>query len=159
MREHQAMVFSMARRIVRDPSLAEEIAQDVFLELHNALPSLASQDHVAHWLRRVTVHRSIDAARRRLRRPQDYTAVSFTDPAVAEPAARTRENDLWLTERLKQAVASLPLVPRTVIVLRYQEELMPEEIAEMLSMPVATVKSHLQRALKVLRRRMQRLHS
>jgi RNA polymerase sigma-70 factor (ECF subfamily) len=42
-----------------------------------------------------------------------------------------------------------------VIVLRYQEELGPEEIAELLGMPVATVKSHLQRALKVLRARMQ----
>jgi RNA polymerase sigma-70 factor (ECF subfamily) len=159
MRRHQAMVFSMARRIVRDPSLAEEIAQDVFLELHHALPSLASQDHVAHWLRRVTVHRSIDEARRRLRRPQDHAAVSFTDPGVVEPSSPPKERDPWRTERLRQMVASLPLVPRTVIVLRYQEELMPEEIAEMLSMPVATVKSHLQRALKVLRGKLQRLHS
>jgi RNA polymerase sigma-70 factor, ECF subfamily len=156
MREHQSMVFSIARRIVRDPSLAEEVAQDVFLELYGQLPSLASQEHVVHWLRRVTVHRSIDQARRRLRRPQDYAAVSFAAPGVAEPAAVQRETDPWQTDRLRQMIASLPIVPRTVIVLRYQEDLMPEEIAALLAMPVATVKSHLQRALKVLRAKAQR---
>ena len=151
------MVFSMARRIVRDPSLAEEIAQDVFLELHDALPSLASEDHVVHWLRRVTVHRAIDQARRRQRRPQDHAAVSLATPGVAEPTAETRNRDPWLAERLRAMVDRLPVVPRTVVTLRYQEELMPEEIAAVLEMPVATVKSHLQRSLKVLRARAARL--
>jgi RNA polymerase sigma-70 factor (ECF subfamily) len=155
MREHQSMVFSIARRIVHDPSLAEEVAQDVFFELYGQLPSLASEEHVVHWLRRVTVHRSIDQARRRLRRPQDHGAVSFAEPGVAEPVAASKDADPWLAERLRQMIASLPIVPRTVIVLRYQEGLGPEEIAAMLEMPVATVKSHLQRALKVLRAKMQ----
>ncbi|HZY72476.1 MAG TPA: sigma-70 family RNA polymerase sigma factor [Edaphobacter sp.] len=157
MLEHQSMVFSIARRIVRDPSLAEEIAQDVFLELHDALPSLASEDHVVHWLRRVTVHRAIDEARRMLRRPQDHAAVSFATPGVAEPAAEMRNRDPWLASRLRTMVDALPVMPRTVMVLRYQEELMPEEIAAVLEMPVATVKSHLQRSLKVLRAKAARL--
>jgi RNA polymerase sigma-70 factor, ECF subfamily len=156
MREHQSMVFSIARRIVHDPSLAEEVAQDVFLELYGQLPALASEEHVVHWLRRVTVHRSIDQARRRLRRPQDHAAVSFAAPGVAEPVAAQQEKDPWLADRLRQMIASLPIVPRTVVVLRYQEDLMPEEIAALLAMPVATVKSHLQRALKVLRAKAQR---
>jgi RNA polymerase sigma-70 factor (ECF subfamily) len=159
MREHQSMVFSIARRIVHDPSLAEEVAQDVFFELYEQLPSLESEEHVVHWLRRVTVHRSIDQARRRLRRPQDYAAVSFAEPGVMEPAAATRDGvqeiDPWLAGRLREMIAALPVVPRTVIVLRYQEGLGPEEIAGVLEMPVATVKSHLQRALKVLRAKMQ----
>ena len=153
------MVFSIARRIVHDPSLAEEVAQDVFLELYEHLPSLASADHVVHWLRRVTVHRSIDQARRRLRRPQDHAAVSFTEPGVAEPAAVSQETDPWLAERLRQMIEALPIMPRTVIVLRYQEGLGPEEIAAVLEMPVPTVKSHLQRALKVLRAKSQRLRN
>jgi RNA polymerase sigma-70 factor (ECF subfamily) len=69
--------------------------------------------------------------------------------------AASKESDPWLTERLREMIASLPIVPRTVIVLRYQEGLGPEEIAAVLEMPVATVKSHLQRALKVLRAKMQ----
>jgi RNA polymerase sigma-70 factor (ECF subfamily) len=159
MLEHQSMVFSIARRIVHDPSLAEEVAQDVFLELYEHLPSLASEEHVVHWLRRVTVHRSIDQARRRLRRPQDHAAMSFAEPGVAEPAAVSQQSDPWLAERLRQMIDALPIMPRTVIVLRYQEGLGPEEIAAVLEMPVATVKSHLQRALKVLRAKSQRLRN
>src|ERR1700755_917197 len=90
MREHQSIVFSIARRIVHDPSLAEEVAQDVFLELYGYLPSLASEEHVVHWLRRVTVHRSIDQARRRLRRPPDHAAVSFKEAGGAEPAGASQ---------------------------------------------------------------------
>ena len=153
------MVFSIARRIVHDPSLAEEVAQDVFLELYGHMASLASEEHVVHWLRRVTVHRSIDQARRRLRRPQDYAAASFAEPGVAEPAAVSEHSDPWLAERLRQMIEALPIMPRTVIVLRYQEGLGPEEIAAVLEMPVATVKSHLQRALKVLRAKSQRLRN
>ena len=159
MLEHQSMVFSIALRILGDPSMAEEAAQDVFLELHAKLGELASEAHVLYWLRRVTVHRSIDQARRRLRRPQDHAAVSFAAPGVAEPAAVEQETDPWLADRLQQMIASLPIVPRTVIILRYQEGLMPEEIAVLLDMPVATVKSHLQRALKVLRIKAKRLHN
>jgi RNA polymerase sigma-70 factor (ECF subfamily) len=47
------MVFSIALRILGDPSTAEEAAQDVFLELHAKLGELASEEHVLHWLRRV----------------------------------------------------------------------------------------------------------
>jgi RNA polymerase sigma-70 factor, ECF subfamily len=159
MRAHQSMVFSIARRIVQDTALAEEVAQDVFLELHSQFQFLASEEHVIHWLRRVTVHRAIDAARRRLRRPQDYAAISFAEPGVAEPAQDSRSSDPWLRQRLEEMVASLPIIPRTVIALRYQEDLMPEEIAGLLEMPVATVKSHLQRSLKVLRAKAQRLRN
>ena len=59
-REHQAMVFSMACRYLRNRALAEEIAQDVFLQLYRKLPTLESSDHVLHWLRWVTAHRLID---------------------------------------------------------------------------------------------------
>src|SRR6187402_3783714 len=52
--EHSSMVFSVALRLLGDRGVAEEVAQDVFLELHSWLPRLESADHVRHWLRRVT---------------------------------------------------------------------------------------------------------
>jgi RNA polymerase sigma-70 factor (ECF subfamily) len=83
--------------------------------------------------------------------------VGLATPGAVEPAAEARNSDPWLAERLRVMVDALPVVPRTVVALRYQEELMPEEIAALLEMPVATVKSHLQRSLKVLRARAARL--
>ena len=61
-----------------------------------------------------------------------------------------------LDETLRRLVASLPETPRMVMVLRYQEELDPSEIAQILEMPLATVKSHLQRSLALLREKLAR---
>jgi RNA polymerase sigma-70 factor, ECF subfamily len=154
MLEHQSMVFSIALRILGDHSAAEEAAQDVFLELHGKLDELESDGHVLYWLRRVTVHRAIDELRRRERRPEvvmDWNEL----PEMAGSAAETA--DPLLRERLQQLVGSLPPVPRSVLVLRYQEDMSPEEIGDVLRMPVATVKSHLQRTLRLLREKAARV--
>ena len=123
------MVFSIALRILGDRPAAEEAAQDVFLELHDKLDELSGDEHVLHWLRRVTVHRAIDAVRRRTRRPEiAMDAAELPELEVESEAARP-EFDPWRSRQLRQLVESLPVAPRTVLVLRYQEDLMPEEIA------------------------------
>jgi RNA polymerase sigma-70 factor (ECF subfamily) len=147
------MVFSIALRVVADRSAAEEVAQDVFLELHAKLPQLASPEHILFWLRKVAIHRAIDYLRKQARRPEE----AFDPNELPEIAIDDDPGDPLLSRQLRQLVASLPEVQRTVIVLRYQEDLMPEEIAAMLSMPVATVKSHLQRTLRLLREKAARV--
>jgi RNA polymerase sigma-70 factor, ECF subfamily len=154
MLEHQSMVFSIALRILGDREAAEETAQDVFLELHGKLCELESDAHVLYWLRRVTVHRAIDELRRRERRPE--VAMDWNElPEMAESTVETA--DPLLRERLEQLVGSLPPVPRSVLVLRYQEDMSPDEIGAVLKMPVATVKSHLQRTLRLLRNKAARV--
>ena len=154
MLEHQSMVFSIALRILGDRSAAEEAAQDVFLELHAKLGELASEEHVRYWLRRVTVHRSIDRVRRRRRQPE----VAMDWQELPEPPWHTpAQRDPLLSRWLQQLVSSLPVVARTVMVLRYQEDMSPEEISRALDMPVATVKSHLQRSLRLLREKSSRV--
>jgi RNA polymerase sigma-70 factor (ECF subfamily) len=63
--------------------------------------------------------------------------------------------DPLLKQYIGQLVAALPEIPRLIVILRYQEDLAPAEIAEILDMPNATVKSHLQRALALLRRKVE----
>src|SRR5438477_10944781 len=91
-REHQAMVFSMACRFLRNRALAEEIAQDVFLQLYRKLPTLESSHHVLHWLRSVTANRLIDCSRRQQRRPQ----LPLDD--APEPAAPANDHDPLLAD-------------------------------------------------------------
>ena len=146
---HQAMVFSIAFHFLQDHSAAEDLAQDVFLQLYRHLGALQSADHVTFWLRRVTTHRCIDRSRRRR-----FRFLSLD--AVPEPAADTRSADPLLSRRLRALVGALPAPARMAVVLRYQEDLTPEEIARVLDRPVATVKSQLQRALKTLREKMVR---
>jgi RNA polymerase sigma-70 factor, ECF subfamily len=149
-RQHQAMVFSIAYHLLHDRTLAEEVAQDVFLQLNSCLPKLQSAEHVLFWLRKVTVHRAIDAARSRKSRPE----IALEE--VPEPSNTPSVPDPLLSARLRQLVASLPENARAVVVLRYQEDMGPEEISRALAMPVATVKSHLQRALAMLRDKVTR---
>ena len=147
---HQSMVFSLSYHFLRDRGLAEEVAQEVFLALHRHLGEIQSAGHAVFWLRKVTVQRAIDEARKRSRRPQ----VALAD--VAEPAAAVVPGDPLLGDLLRRLVASLPETPRLVTILRYQEDLDPGDIAELLNMPLATVKSHLQRSLTMLREKLAR---
>jgi len=149
-RRHQSMVYSIAQHFLADRPAAEELAQDVFLQLHATLAKLKSEEHVKFWLRKVTAHRCVDYQRRR-RLPQ----VSLED--APEPATEAQTSDPLVAKRLRQLVASLPEKQRMVVILRYQEDMMPEDIADVLTMPVATVKSHLQRALAMLREKVTRV--
>lgn len=146
-REHQAMVFSMACRYLRNRALAEEIAQDVFLQLYRKLPALESPDHVLHWLRWVTAHRLIDHSRHEKRRRQSPLE-DAPEPAAVDPESNS---DPLLADMLRELVATLPENARVVMILRYQEDLDPMDIARALDTPVATVKSHLQRSLALLK--------
>ncbi len=145
LQSQQGMVFSLAYHFLHDAGAAEEVAQDVFLELSRRLSEFVTDAHITFWLRRVTSHRCIDYARKRKARP----FVALND--VPEPSVPTESGDILLNQKLRILIASLPEKPRMVMVLRYQEDLMPEEIAELLRMPVRTVKSHLQRSLATLR--------
>ncbi len=144
--EHQSMVFSLALRLTGDRGLAEEIAQDVFLELDRNLGKIQSPEHACHWLRRVTMSRSADALRRRRVRRMDL----WVEIGEAH-ASHCEETPSPLGTRLEYLLTTLPEAQRAVLVLRYQEDLAPEEIAATMDAPLATVKSNLQRGLKLLR--------
>jgi RNA polymerase sigma-70 factor (ECF subfamily) len=148
--QHQAMVYSIGLRFLRDAAAAEDIAQDVFLELHRNIGAIESEAHLLFWLRRVAVRKCIDHARKMKLRPR----VGLED--APEPAERPRESDPLLRAQVRAVVAALPANMRAAIVLRYQEEMEPAEIAQALGVPVGTVKSTLHRALEMLRTKLAR---
>lgn len=142
------MVYSVAYHFLQDHSAAEELAQEVFLELYRHWPEIQSREHRLFWLRKVTSRRCIDQTRRRKLRnhvsledaPEPFTFMPATDPV--------------LKRYIEQLLAKLQEAPRMIVILRYQEGMEPAEIAELLDMPLATVKSHLQRSLALLRRKL-----
>lgn len=148
----QARVFSIAFRILGESGAAEEVAQDVFLELHRVLPRLESEEHVRAWLRRVACHRATDALRRRAARG-DAAAEEYQDGMALRPVVREL---MPVMNRVEQLLLTLPPAQRTVMLLRYQEDLEPEDIAIELKMPLATVRSYLQRGVKMLRAKAER---
>jgi RNA polymerase sigma-70 factor (ECF subfamily) len=148
--DNQSLVFSLAVRFLRDREGAEELAQDVFLQLYRKLGQIESPAHATGWLRRTVCHRCIDEARKRRLRPR------IGLDSVPEPLAEAPNPDPLLNDRLRRMVEELPENARMVVLLRYQEDLDPMDIAGMLNMPVSTVKSHLHRSLAVLRGRLEK---
>jgi RNA polymerase sigma-70 factor (ECF subfamily) len=148
--QHQSMVFSIALRVTGEYGVAEEVAQDAFLELHRSGDKLESEDHVRFWLRRVTVHRATDALRSRQRRPEASAEEWMDEQHTEVSEARL---DFGIAARLDELLRTLPEQMRVAVVLRYQEEMLPDEIAALLGQPVATVKSNLQRGLQLMRRK------
>ena len=135
---------------MRSAAQAEEIAQDIFLELYKNLAKIESVAHLVFWLRRSTTNRCIDQSRRLAYR----TEVPIND--TFHPATPVDVGDAMLNESVRKHVADLPEWQRAVVVLRYQEDMDPGEIADVLQIPVNTVKSRLHRALGTLRQTLER---
>lgn len=141
---HQSMVYSLCWHFFRNRALAEEIAQDVFLQLFRSLDSIESPQHLEAWLRRTASNRCIDHYRKRGRQGE------VPLEGLVEPASPVPTGDPLMIGMVRKLVASLPDAQRMVVVLRYQEDLDATEIATTLGMPVQTVWSHLRRAIAML---------
>jgi len=147
-RAHQDSVYSLALRLLRVPQDAEELAQDVFVAAHRHLARIASDAHLIFWLRRTVCHRAIDRLRRR---PPQPAVPLESEEAAACVALPESSHDPLLERSLRDLVLRLPPAARAVVLLRYQEDLDPTEIAAVLGIPLNTVKSHLKRSLASLR--------
>ena len=145
---YQGMVYSIALRITGDAGTAEEVAQDAFLALHRAAVKPVGE-HLKFWLRRVAVQESLDALRRRARRPEagaeEWMEESHSPGEMPAPGV--------LEGRIEELLATLPEAMRVAVTLRYGEEMRVDEIAALLEQPVASVKSNLQRGLGLLRKK------
>lgn len=145
---HQSMVFSIAYHFFGDRTVAEEIAQDVFLQLYRSMDTIDGDSHLLFWMRQVTTRRCIDQGRR-----AKFRRVALEDAGELE--AVTPQRDPLLEQKLRRELEELPPMQRLVVSLRYQEDLDPMDIAAIVELPVNTVKSHLHRALGALRRKLE----
>ena len=143
-REHQDMVFSIAWHFLHDRDRAEEIAQEVFLQLYRTLGEIESSAHLTFWLRRVTANRCIDESRR-----GRWRIVTLDE--ASDVARDADDTDPLLVRKVGQMMQRLPAQQRLALTMRYQEGLDPSEIGAVLDMPLNTVKSHLRRGLSALR--------
>jgi RNA polymerase sigma-70 factor (ECF subfamily) len=144
---YKDLVFALIARTTSDRSRAEDLAQDVFLQLYRKLDSIESLEHLGFWLRRVAANLAIDW----LRRPHNATQ-AFEEGA--EMPAYHADGDPLLSRELTRLLGELAPAARAVMILRYQEDQDVAEIATALDMPVNTVKSHIKRSLTALRGKM-----
>ena len=146
-------VTAICRRIVGDPTEAQDIAQDAFLQAYRGLATYRGTAPFSAWLRRIAIRAAI--ARVAARRDETTLDAEALDPRAA--ALQSGDDPefaaLAVEERaaIVDAISALPDVQREAIVLRFFGDLSLQEIAANTDLPVGTVKSRLHRGIAALR--------
>ena len=158
-RAYQAPVVNLAWRITGSADDAAEVAQETFIRVLRSLASYDPERPFRSWIFKIASNLSLDAIRRRKRRPVSFEDLSEEDGPTIEPADPGPGPDEgmrleWAAERFEALVTELPEHYRAILHLRYREEMPYEEIAETMGIPLGTVKVRLHRAHEFLRRRL-----
>ena len=156
---HRGLVYRTALAITGDVEAAADLLQEVFLRLHRFASHIDSSRPLEPWLYRMTTNLSYTWVKRhnRLLRPLEDVADWITGNRKDIPAVRIEMNESW--RQIQQAMSSLPLSHRGVVVLYYIDDLSIQEIAEILDIPVGTVKSRLHYSRQALRKSLDMLQN
>ncbi len=139
---YRRRVFGLAYSLLRDRGAAEDLAQEVFVKLWQALPRYDGRAQLSTWIYAITRNAAISALRGRRR------SISMSDPAVLDEVegrgattdAEPEDAAIW------RQVEALPEKQRQAVILYYQDERTVDEVAALMGLPVNTVKTHLHRA-------------
>jgi RNA polymerase sigma-70 factor (ECF subfamily) len=139
-------LHSVARRILRDPYLAEDATQRALLDVWRNLPRLRDPDRFEAWAHRLIVNACLAEARRERRHRGNLRLVATDEPVVLDSTS-----NIATQHQLDQAFRQLGVEHRTVVVLIHYVGLTTAEAAEVMGTPVGTVRSRLHYALKSMR--------
>jgi RNA polymerase sigma-70 factor, ECF subfamily len=146
---HSTVVYSMARKILKTQSDAEEVMQDVFVRVWNKASDFdASRGTVLAWLMTIAHHTAVDVYRRNQNRP----TVELDDNALNIASHNANATDLVLDQMIAaNALAMLEATDRLVLEALYFEGLSQSQLAARIGLPLGTLKSRARSALQRLR--------
>ncbi|MDX2206587.1 MAG: sigma-70 family RNA polymerase sigma factor [Gemmatimonadales bacterium] len=161
-RRYQRPVFSLIYRMVRDRELAEDLAQETFVKVLNAIESYRPEYKFSSWIFKIANNASIDHLRRRSLdtlsldgspHAESSEAIEATRLQISDssedPLAEVANQELGVL--IERAIGELRPEYRSCILLRHVEGRPYEEIAEILDLPLGTVKTYIHRARNELR--------
>ena len=155
--KYQHKIVQLVNRFVKDPSEAQDVAQEAFIKAYRALGNFRGDSAFYTWLYRIAINTAKNYLVSRSRRYSDYE-VDVQDAEQVENAPQlkgmdTPDNVLMneqIIEAIKSAIEKLPEEMRTAIMLREFEGLSYEEIAQAMECPVGTVRSRIFRAREAI---------
>ena len=161
-RRYQRPVFSLVFRMVRDRELAEDLAQETFVKVLNAIDSYRPEYKFSSWIFKIANNAAIDHLRRRSLDTLSLDGSPHAETAEAIEATTLQISDgaespldevanRELGSRIERAINRLRPEYRNCILLRHVEGRPYEEIAEILDLPLGTVKTYIHRARNELR--------
>jgi RNA polymerase sigma-70 factor (ECF subfamily) len=157
-------VFNLVVRILQDETEAEDVAQNVFIQVHRSAARYKPSAKFTTWLFTIARNLCLNEIRRRSRHPADSIDVTpdpadetaprqFEDVTVTAPDAAALQREL--AGKVEEALAALPENQRTAILLFQREELSYEEIAGVIGCSLSSVKSLIFRARETLKERLK----
>lgn len=154
LRRHYDRVHAVCRRVTGSPHDAGDAAQEAMISIVRGLPRFDGRSAFSTWVHRIATNAALDEVRRRNRRPAPHRTDDDRAAAVdpADGSADRRIDAVADRLTLDEAVAALPEEFRTAVVLRDVADLDYREIAEVLGVPVGTVKSRIARGRGLLAR-------
>ena len=160
--QHQNRVFNLCYWVLNDHEAAADAAQDAFVRAFRAIGSFRGEAAFSTWLHRIAVNVALNAARSRRHAPVPFSTLENDEtgsrpPEPVEPVDNPQEilNRRERRRAVHCALAELPEHHRFVLVLFDIEGYSYEEIAELLELPLGTVKSRLNRARLALRDKLE----
>jgi RNA polymerase sigma-70 factor (ECF subfamily) len=161
-RSHQQRIYRVLLGMVRDSDAAETLTQECFLKAYQRRASFRGEASVGVWLLKIAVNLARDHRRSRLREFWHRLSSSFEDVADLEqrlPDTHASQERVLLGREevatVWSAVEKLSSQQRAIFILRFVEEMSLEEIAEVTSLKLGTVKTHLFRAVHAVRQRLK----
>ncbi|MBA2682045.1 MAG: sigma-70 family RNA polymerase sigma factor [Ktedonobacteraceae bacterium] len=153
---HQRRVFNLVFRLLQNYEEANEVTQDAFFSAWQGLPSFRGDARFSTWLYRIAYNCALKQLEQRKRDNALQAAIQ------AEPLDNDDQIDAQLDAHDRQAIVrehllTLPTKYRAVLILRHLQEMTYEEMAEILTMPIGTIKTHLFRARNLLKQRLEAL--
>jgi len=158
---HQGIIFIDVLGYVRDPEVAKDLTQDAFIKAYLTLRSLRDCAKFKPWMRRIAYRLCIDWFRSPRRKERAFAQVinnSESDLLVVDSSPSVEETVEKRDRKriILEVLDSLPAEYRSVVLLRYMEELSYEEISAYLRVPLSTVKWRLHVAVRLLRNKLDR---
>lgn len=156
---YKDIVYAVAYRFARDPDLALDLAQDVFIRAYRGIRSFKGRSRFSTWLYRIAMNTCIDYTRRRARSvdsrvvPEEVAEYAGSEPMMAAGPAEPDDQLLSgeLGEQIQAAINALPEYHKSVFVLYEIEGMSYKEIAQVVGCSIGTVMSRLHYARKKLR--------
>jgi len=148
---YSSVVYAVALRVLGDSGAAEDVLQEVFLQLwRNPGAFDAARGSLGAWLAVITRNRSIDALRRRRPETDIEDVIVSVAPDLAAAADRSRA-----AEKVRGVLGSMPVPQRTALEMAYFEGMSHSEIASKTGEPLGTIKTRIRSGLLALRKAFQ----
>ena len=157
LRRHYDKIYAVCRRVTGNASDADDACQEALIKISRSLPRFDGRSAFTTWAYRIATNASLDELRKRRRRPSLHSVRGDDDsaPEVVDPLAAKRIDAVTDRVALDEALAELSDDFRTAVILRDVADFDYSEIAEVLDVPIGTVKSRIARGRSTMADRLR----